>query len=478
MDRDVVERARSGDQEAFADLVHQISDTLLGVARRILRDPTLAEDVLQNALLTIWRKLPHLRDADHFEGWAFRIVVHACYSDAPRNRRWASTIRVLPMQLASDVDDIQKVSDRDELERAFRRLPLDQRAVFVLHHHVGLPHRGGGRDARHPGRHGPVAAALRHPGPPGRVRPVTCGIRHSAQARTTGMNSKADFDRITDEWLNEGSDLTPPHVTDAVLLAVRTTPQERDYGIPLGNLFMKYPVYAVAVLASLAVAGIAAFYAFGAGPNIGSDAAPAPSTQETDAPAPTPLPSSPIDTTSWTAFDSDRYPLTLRYPANWIAQPARLDWTLAEDADNWLSTAQDAFVGDNVRVSAWSVPVDRDATPETAAAVRAWAVDYCEQASGAACEIPEGAVPLCVEVRDCHPGLLVPWPTEVSAFFTGGGYGDTMTVVTVWRGENEPATAPFGGSQRLLEAFLSTMDVWTEPARQDRIDELEAGAGG
>ena len=139
MDRDVVERARSGDQEAFADLVHQVSDTLLGVARRILRDPTLAEDVLQNALVTIWRKLPHLRDADRFEAWAFRILVHACYADAPRNRRWASTIRVLHSSVASDADDIQKIVDRDELEQAFRRLPLDQRAVFVLHHHVGLP---------------------------------------------------------------------------------------------------------------------------------------------------------------------------------------------------------------------------------------------------------------------------------------------------------------------------------------------------
>lgn len=139
LDRDVVERARSGDQEAFADLVHQVSDTLLGVARRILRDPGLAEDVLQNALLTIWRKLPHLREADRFEGWAFRILVHACYADGPRNRRWASTVRVLEAELVSGVDDIQTISDRDELERAFRRLPLDQRAVFVLHHHVGLP---------------------------------------------------------------------------------------------------------------------------------------------------------------------------------------------------------------------------------------------------------------------------------------------------------------------------------------------------
>ena len=139
MDRDIVERARAGDQEAFADLVHQVSDTLLGVARRILRDPGLAEDVLQNTLLTIWRKLPHLRDADRFEGWAFRILVHACYADAPRNRRWASTIHVLQTDVESGVDDIQMISDRDELEQAFRGLPLDQRAVFVLHHHVGLP---------------------------------------------------------------------------------------------------------------------------------------------------------------------------------------------------------------------------------------------------------------------------------------------------------------------------------------------------
>jgi RNA polymerase sigma-70 factor, ECF subfamily len=139
MDRDLVERARSGDQEAFAALVHQASDTLFGVARRILRDPGLAEDVLQNALVTIWRKLPVLRDADRFDGWSFRILVHACYAAAPQSRRWATTVRVLPVDREDPADDFRTISDRDELERAFRSLPLDQRAVFVLHHHVGLP---------------------------------------------------------------------------------------------------------------------------------------------------------------------------------------------------------------------------------------------------------------------------------------------------------------------------------------------------
>ena len=139
MDRDLVERARSGDQAAFADLVHQVSDTLLGIARRILRDPSLAEDVLQNALVTIWRKLPHLREPDRFQAWAYRILVNDCYADAPHNRRWALTVRVLPIDRETDADDVQSFVDRDELEQAFRRLPLDQRAVFVLHHHAGLP---------------------------------------------------------------------------------------------------------------------------------------------------------------------------------------------------------------------------------------------------------------------------------------------------------------------------------------------------
>ena len=48
-------------------------------------------------------------------------------------------MRVLPIDRENDADEYQSLADRDELEQAFRRLPLDQRAVFVLHHHAGLP---------------------------------------------------------------------------------------------------------------------------------------------------------------------------------------------------------------------------------------------------------------------------------------------------------------------------------------------------
>ncbi len=139
MDRDLVEQARRGDREAFAVLVHEVSDVLYSVAYRILRDTGLAEDALQNALVLAWRRLPKLRDPDRFEAWIHRILVHACYDESQRTRSWRTSVTVLPIDVAGTADDVSAIADRDELERAFRRLTIEQRAVFVLHHYVGLP---------------------------------------------------------------------------------------------------------------------------------------------------------------------------------------------------------------------------------------------------------------------------------------------------------------------------------------------------
>jgi len=139
VDRDLVEQARKGDREAFAVLVHQVSDSLYSVAFRILRDTGLAEDVLQNALVLAWRRLPKLRDLDRFEAWIHRILVHACYDESQRTRSWRGSVIALPMELAGVTDETSQIADRDELERAFRWLTIEQRAVFVLHHYLGLP---------------------------------------------------------------------------------------------------------------------------------------------------------------------------------------------------------------------------------------------------------------------------------------------------------------------------------------------------
>jgi RNA polymerase sigma-70 factor (ECF subfamily) len=137
--RDVVERAMRGDREAFGLLVGSASDRLFAIATRILRDTDLAEDALQSALITAWRELPRLRDPDRFEAWVRRLLVHACYAEARRRRQWAGNVRVLPVDGPAAADELISVADRDALDRAFRRLTVEQRAVFVLHHHVGLP---------------------------------------------------------------------------------------------------------------------------------------------------------------------------------------------------------------------------------------------------------------------------------------------------------------------------------------------------
>jgi RNA polymerase sigma-70 factor (ECF subfamily) len=137
--RDVVERAMRGDREAFGWLVAQTSDRMYAIATRILRDTHLAEDALQSALVTAWRELPTLRDPDRFEAWVRRLLVHACYAEARRRRTWAANVRVLPVDGPAAPDEIVSVADRDSLDRAFRRLTIEQRAVFVLHHHAGLP---------------------------------------------------------------------------------------------------------------------------------------------------------------------------------------------------------------------------------------------------------------------------------------------------------------------------------------------------
>ena len=134
----LVERARAGDEEAFASLARAAGDRLLAIAYRILRDLGLAEDAVQQTLVLAWRELPSLRDVERFDAWLHRLLVNACYREHRSGRRWAANVRVLPIEQPADADDYGAVVARDQLERGFRRLPAEQRAVFVFHHYLGL----------------------------------------------------------------------------------------------------------------------------------------------------------------------------------------------------------------------------------------------------------------------------------------------------------------------------------------------------
>ena len=139
MDTDLVRRAQRGDEEAFASLAVAVGDRLHAVAHRILRDLDLAEDATQQALLSIWRDLPQLRDPARFDAWSYRLLVRACYAEGSRTRRWSPHLRLLPSHEPFQADGTSAVVDRDQLEPGFRRLSIDHRAVVVMRHYLDWP---------------------------------------------------------------------------------------------------------------------------------------------------------------------------------------------------------------------------------------------------------------------------------------------------------------------------------------------------
>ena len=131
--------AMRGDHDAFAALVGAASDRLYALACLILRDTDRAEDATQEAFVRAWRELPKLRDADRFDAWLRRLVVNACYDEGRRLRRRAEVSLVL-LDQRSVLDSASAMAETDRVDRAFRRLPLDQRVVLALQHYYDLSH--------------------------------------------------------------------------------------------------------------------------------------------------------------------------------------------------------------------------------------------------------------------------------------------------------------------------------------------------
>src|ERR1700693_5615038 len=130
MRRDLVERAMAGDHDAFSELARLSIARLYAAARLILREQDAAEDSTQEALVAAWRDLSSLRDPDRFEAWLHRLLVRACYREARSvRRRQVIELQVRPLDEARP-DTSFDLADRDEVERGFRVLDTDQRAIL------------------------------------------------------------------------------------------------------------------------------------------------------------------------------------------------------------------------------------------------------------------------------------------------------------------------------------------------------------
>lgn len=135
---DLVERARAGDHTAFAILAGAAFGRMYGAAKLILRDQHRAEDAVQEALLLAWRHIAAIRAPDAWDVWLYRLTVRVCYRLARPGDRALVALDLQPEREAPSGDFTKSVVERDRISAALSRLPLEQRAVIVLHFYLDL----------------------------------------------------------------------------------------------------------------------------------------------------------------------------------------------------------------------------------------------------------------------------------------------------------------------------------------------------
>ncbi len=131
--RALVLRAQSGDRDAFDALLKDIAPRLLRYVARVVGEQALAEDVVQDVLIAIVRKIAWLSDASLFRPWAYRIASREAFR-ALKKRRISETIDDVAFE-EPPVDPWQ----RERLLASLDALSPASRAVITLHYLEEMP---------------------------------------------------------------------------------------------------------------------------------------------------------------------------------------------------------------------------------------------------------------------------------------------------------------------------------------------------
>ena len=142
-DQVLAERARQGDESAFAALVRRHAPRAHRAAYLITRTPADADDALQDGTMKAWRAIGRLDPARGFAPWFTTIVANTARNQARSwRRREAVAMRLRPDVAALDPADV--AVDRDEADAVLRevdRLPERYRRAIALRHVLGLTER-------------------------------------------------------------------------------------------------------------------------------------------------------------------------------------------------------------------------------------------------------------------------------------------------------------------------------------------------
>jgi RNA polymerase sigma factor (sigma-70 family) len=139
-ERELIERARAGDEVAFASLVSTHRTMLYALCYRILGQRQDAEDAVQLALLATWRNLGRFEHRSSFSTWLYRIAHNAALGMVRKRlpEPVGDEAETLSGQRRSHADAI---ADADAVRWALAQIPPDFRSALVLREYAGMSYR-------------------------------------------------------------------------------------------------------------------------------------------------------------------------------------------------------------------------------------------------------------------------------------------------------------------------------------------------
>lgn len=136
----VVGRAQDGDLSSFEMLVRRYQGPVFRLAYRMLSDRGEAEDVVQDTMVSVWRKLPSLAEPAAFHRWIYQIATRRCLGvlrTRSRRKTDAADPEVLDTEPATQATGdpqgaAQYAAQLRGLDQALQQLPDEQRACWIL----------------------------------------------------------------------------------------------------------------------------------------------------------------------------------------------------------------------------------------------------------------------------------------------------------------------------------------------------------
>ena len=142
-DNEAILRCQDGDREAFRYLVERYRDVLFGTAVLMTGNRAVAEEQVQEALLSAWRGIKGFRRGSPVKPWLVRILVNAVLSHQRRRRHPVVSLNgngpdTVPTDIADPSATLDALEHRLELRRAMASLSADHRQVIALRYFAGL----------------------------------------------------------------------------------------------------------------------------------------------------------------------------------------------------------------------------------------------------------------------------------------------------------------------------------------------------